>query len=117
MAESLGIQKGTLRILATAKLGSFDCHPFSFEQKPTTDYDSVLARLANDITEAKTHLAEIKLRERRISLLLNLYGISLWVVWIGLYWLGGIPWGIVGLHDDSFAQIIELAVILVWPIG
>jgi hypothetical protein len=77
----------------------------------------VLARLSTEINEAKTNLAEIRLRERRFSLLLNLYGISLWVLWIGVWWLGAIPWGLVALHDDGLAQMIEFAVIIAGPVG
>ena len=67
-----------------------------FLQAAPPDYETVLARLATDINDAKVHLSEIRLRERRLSLLVNLYGIGAWVVWVGLWWVRGLPFGLLG---------------------
>ncbi|OCF44712.1 hypothetical protein I317_01401 [Kwoniella heveanensis CBS 569] len=86
-------------------------------QSSSPDYETVLARLATDINEAKTHLSEIRLRERRISLLINLYGIGLWALWVGLWWVHGLPLGLIGLsHKDVEGKAVEIAGIAGGPI-
>ncbi|WWC61420.1 uncharacterized protein I303_104004 [Kwoniella dejecticola CBS 10117] len=78
-----------------------------FRKSSPPDYETLLARLATDINEAKTHLSEIRLRERRVSLLINLYGIALWAIWVGLWWVNGLPLGLIGLsHHDAEGRII-----------
>ncbi|KAJ9103646.1 hypothetical protein QFC19_004221 [Naganishia cerealis] len=83
-----------------------------------TDYETVLSRLSSEITEAKQHLSEIRLRQRRASLLINLYGVILWLVWCGLWYFQKLPWGLVGLFaDDILAQGAGLAVVVLGPVG
>ncbi|ORY32080.1 hypothetical protein BCR39DRAFT_524090 [Naematelia encephala] len=67
-----------------------------FQKSAAPDYETLLSRLATDIDDAKTHLSEIRLRERRALLLVNAYGIALWAVWVGLWWVGGLPFGLLG---------------------
>lgn len=74
---------------------------FISPQSPPTDYETVLARLATDINDAKKHLSEIRLRERRSSLLINAYGLALWAVWVGLWWVRGLPFGLLGWSSDG----------------
>ncbi|KAJ9114231.1 hypothetical protein QFC22_005683 [Naganishia vaughanmartiniae] len=94
-------------------------NPLAYGKKPTpTDYETVLSRLSTDITEAKQHLSEIRLRQRRVSLLINLYGVFLWLVWCGLWYFQRLPWGLVGLYaDDITAQAVGLALVVLGPIG
>lgn len=61
------------------------------------DYETILSRLSDQISTARQHLSEISLRERRFSLLLTLYGLLLWAIWTGLWWVQGLPWALVGL--------------------
>ena len=63
----------------------------------------MLARLATEINDAKLHLSEVRLRERRYSLLLNAYGVGLWAIWFGLWWFQGIPWGLIGWYEGGSA--------------
>lgn len=86
-------------------------------KKAPVDYDTVLSRLSSEIAEAKTNLSEIRLRQRRISLLVTVYGVLLWFAWVALWWIGGIPWRMVGVYDDGIAQLVELAIIVFGPVG
>ncbi|EIW70260.1 hypothetical protein TREMEDRAFT_71568 [Tremella mesenterica DSM 1558] len=72
-----------------------------FSKSSPPDYETLLSRLATDINDAKQSLAEIRLRERRMSLLINAYGIGLWVLWSGLWWVRGLPLGLIGLRGDK----------------
>ncbi|KAJ9092447.1 hypothetical protein QFC21_006829 [Naganishia friedmannii] len=94
-------------------------NPLAYGKKVApTDYETVLSRLSSDITEAKQHLSEIRLRQRRVSLLINLYGVILWLVWCGLWYFQKLPWGLVGLYaDDMAAQAVGLALVVLGPIG
>ncbi|KAJ9127324.1 hypothetical protein QFC24_000731 [Naganishia onofrii] len=94
-------------------------NPLAYGKKAApTDYETVLSRLSSDITEAKQHLSEIRLRQRRVSLLINLYGVILWLVWCGLWYFQKLPWGLVGLYaDDMAAQAVGLALVVMGPIG
>ncbi|CAK9781532.1 unnamed protein product [Cutaneotrichosporon oleaginosum] len=67
----------------------------------STDYETVLAQLATEINEAKQNLSEIRLRQRRFTLVVNAYGIGLWAVILGLWYLGKLPWGLVGWDADG----------------
>lgn len=86
-------------------------------KKAPVDYDTVLSRLSSEIAEAKTNLSEIRLRQRRISLLVTVYGVLLWLTWVALWWIGGIPWRMVGVYDYGIAQLVELAIIVFGPVG
>ncbi|KAI5449427.1 hypothetical protein NCC49_004711 [Naganishia albida] len=93
-------------------------NPFRGKNPAPTDYETVLSRLSSDITEAKQHLSEIRLRQRRASLLLNLYGVILWLIWCGLWYFQRLPWGLVGLYaDDMLAQGVGLAIVVLGPVG
>lgn len=93
-------------------------NPFHRRPPAPTDYETVLARLSSDITEAKHHLSEIRLRQRRASLLLNAYGVLLYALWCALWWWGKVPWGLVGVYsDDLVAQGVGLAVVVLGPVG
>ncbi|WWD15691.1 hypothetical protein CI109_100113 [Kwoniella shandongensis] len=88
-----------------------------FSKSSPPDYETLLARLATDIAEAKTHLSEIRLRERRFSLLVNAYGVALWAIWTGLWWVNGLPLGLIGLsHYDLEGRVIALGGILGGPV-
>ncbi|KAK4684072.1 endoplasmic reticulum junction formation protein lunapark, partial [Tremellales sp. Uapishka_1] len=91
---------------------------FSWFSKPQpTDYETLLAHLSTEIQEAKTHLSEIRLRERRLSLLLMLYGVAAWSFWTGLWYLHALPFGLVGWTNDGVeARAASLAGIALGPI-
>jgi hypothetical protein len=128
-----------LRSLPAAALTTWVCFPFSTRgaryvrcdfasppayrfyrplQTPPPDYETILSRLSTEISEAKTNLSEIKLRERRYMLLLNAYSLLLWLIWTGLWWLNGLPWGLVGLRtEDPLTKAIGSGLTLLSPLG
>jgi hypothetical protein len=77
----------------------------------------VLARLSTEINEAKTNLSEIRLRERRISLLLYAYGVLGWAVWVGLWWIHGLPWALFGINAETLGRALGAAGVIGGPIG
>jgi hypothetical protein len=86
-------------------------------QSSKPDYETVLAQLATDINDAKIHLSEIRLRERRFTLLVNAYGIALWAVWVGLWWVRGLPLGLVGWSfNDVEGRLLGAGGVLVGPV-
>ncbi|KAJ3836382.1 hypothetical protein F5878DRAFT_565775 [Lentinula raphanica] len=61
-----------------------------FKQKEE-DYDTVLATLANDIRKRQQQLSEIRLRERRATLLVTLYTLAAWVAYVSLWYTDLLP--------------------------
>ncbi|KAF5328321.1 hypothetical protein D9611_013575 [Ephemerocybe angulata] len=60
-------------------------------QKPEEDYETILANLANDVQNRQVKLSEIRLRERRSSLLVTLYTLAAWVAYVSLWYLEVVP--------------------------
>lgn len=88
-----------------------------FSKAPALDYETVLSRLASDVHDAKVHLSEIRLRERRMGFLTNLYGLGLWALWLGLWWMRSIPFGLLGWdHDGLEAKAVGAGGIIAGPV-
>ncbi|KAH6908195.1 hypothetical protein BKA70DRAFT_1280941 [Coprinopsis sp. MPI-PUGE-AT-0042] len=49
-------------------------------KKPEEDYETILSNLANDVQKRQVKLSEIRLRERRSTLLVTIYTLAVWVV-------------------------------------
>lgn len=59
----------------------------TFQKQDTAeDYERVLASLALSIQSKQTRLSEIRLRERRATLLVTLYAIGAWLVYLAAWW-------------------------------
>lgn len=87
------------------------------KQPGPADYEGVLVRLATEINEAKRHLSEVRLRERRFSLFLNAYGVGLWAIWVGLWWFHSIPWSLIGWTEATTqARLVGVAGVIAGPI-
>jgi len=88
-----------------------------FSKKRTDeDWESVLANLASDIQKREVKLSEIRLRERRSTLLVTLYTLAGWMVYLTLWYFGALP-----KHgDDSGTRRIQKAIqaapVIVGPI-
>ena len=76
-------------------------HPdgrLSSEQKAEEDYETILSNLANDIQKRQLHLSEIRLRERRSTLLTTLYTLAAWVAYVSVWYLSALP----GLQNGRY---------------
>jgi len=67
----------TFRLLLTAS-----------QKRPEEDYEQILASLALSIHKRQTKLSEIRLRERRSTLLVTAWAVAAWVSYAGLWWSG-----------------------------
>ncbi|KAG8851390.1 hypothetical protein FRB96_009227 [Tulasnella sp. 330] len=56
------------------------------KQESAEDYERVLASLAISIQSKQTRLSEIRLRERRATLLVTLYAIGAWLIYLAAWW-------------------------------
>lgn len=61
-----------------------------FQKPKEEDYEQVLASLALSIQKRQTRLSEIRLRERRATLLVTSWAFFLWVAYVALWWAGAI---------------------------
>ncbi|KAJ3795755.1 hypothetical protein GGU11DRAFT_746782 [Lentinula aff. detonsa] len=61
-----------------------------FKQKEE-DYDTILSTLANNIRKRQQQLSEIRLRERRATLLVTLYTLAAWVLYVSLWYTDFLP--------------------------
>jgi len=62
-----------------------------FTKKNDEDYGTILSNLANDIQQRQLKLSEIRLRERRSTLLTTLYALGAWVVYVGMWYSNSLP--------------------------
>ena len=60
-------------------------------QKEPEDFGQILAKLALDIQKRETRLNEIRLRERRATLLVTLYTLAGWGAYLGLWYVQVLP--------------------------
>ncbi|KAF9002249.1 hypothetical protein BDQ17DRAFT_1280535 [Cyathus striatus] len=62
-----------------------------FSKKKEEDYETILSALASDIQKRQTKLSEIRLRERRATLVVTLYTLAAWVVYVSLWYMNVLP--------------------------
>lgn len=55
------------------------------------DYEQILASLAIDIQKRQTRLSEIRLRERRATLVVTLYALAAWGAYVSAWYMGLLP--------------------------
>ncbi|TEB32138.1 hypothetical protein FA13DRAFT_1687368 [Coprinellus micaceus] len=60
-------------------------------QKPEEDYETILSNLANDVQKAQVKLSEIRLRERRSTLLVTAYTLAAWAAYASLWYMNVLP--------------------------
>lgn len=92
----------------------------SFGQKDDPDdYERVLSNIALSISSAQTRLSEIRLRERRATLLVTLYAFAFWVLYVLLWWTV-LPryqlWAYHSRDDRTLQSIIKGVPVVLGPI-
>ena len=87
--------------------------PIIAQQKQSDDYETILSSLSVDVQKRQTRLSELRLRERRATLLVTLYALSAWVAYIGIWYAGLLPRNRYNkLQEYAFAAPILIGPIL-----
>ncbi|KAG5642493.1 hypothetical protein DXG03_002717 [Asterophora parasitica] len=86
-----------------------------FGKKNDEDYETVLSALASDIQKRQIQLSEIRLRERRSTLLVTLYTLAGWAVYVSLWYLGAVPNGS-GRHGSGIEKAVKGAPVVIGPV-
>lgn len=85
-------------------------------QNQPEDYEQVLANLALDIQKRETHLSEIRLRERRSTLLFSVYALAFWLVYTSLWYMDLLP-NLSGHRTESkFEKSVRGVPVVVGPV-
>lgn len=85
-------------------------------QKEPEDYEQILASLALDIQKRQTRLSEIRLRERRATLLVTMYTLAFWTAYLTMWYTNVLP-NLSGHKPNSaFEKFVKGAPVLVGPI-
>lgn len=83
-------------------------------QKDPEDFEQALAVLSRDIQKRQTRLNEIRLRERRSTLLFSVYALLLWIAYTALWYTGLLP--NLTRYRGSVRRTIEGVPVFVGPI-
>jgi len=85
------------------------------EKKVEEDYETILSNLADDINKRQLQLSEIRLRERRATLLVTLYTLAAWVAYLVIWYLNALP-GLNSGHNSAMERVIRGIPIIVGPV-
>ncbi|KAM6496453.1 putative integral membrane metal-binding protein (DUF2296) domain containing protein [Amanita muscaria] len=86
-----------------------------FKRKKDDDFETVLSKLADDIKNRQIKLSELRLRERRATLLATMYTLAVWGAYISLWYMRMLP----RLHDGrqrGVERAIKAIPVLIGPI-
>ncbi|KAG6865351.1 hypothetical protein C0991_003274 [Blastosporella zonata] len=86
-----------------------------FKSKTEEDYETILSTLALDIQKRQVQLSEIRLRERRTTLLVTLYTLAAWGAYVSL-WYFGILSRTSGRQVNGFERAVKGAPVVAGPI-
>ena len=87
----------------------------SHQNRPE-DYEQVLALLALDIQKRQERLSEIRLRERRTTLLFSVYALALWVAYVSLWYADLVPTLSGHARYSKFEKSVEAVPVFLGPI-
>ncbi|KAI0685739.1 hypothetical protein BC835DRAFT_1382663 [Cytidiella melzeri] len=87
-----------------------------FSKNETEDYEQVLAKLSIDIQKRQTHLSEIRLRERRSTLLFSIYALALWIAYVSVWYTGLLPTMSGHPRGSGMETLVEGLPVFVGPI-
>lgn len=74
-----------------------------------------MSTLANDIRKRQLKLSEIRLRERRSTLLATLYTLGAWVAYVSVWYFDSLP--AVKTSNFGVAKGVKVLPVLFGPIG
>ncbi|EMD35678.1 hypothetical protein CERSUDRAFT_66753 [Gelatoporia subvermispora B] len=87
-----------------------------FRKSDSEDYAQVLEALALDIQKRQTRLSELRLRERRATLLVSTYALLLWLAYGGLWYMEVLP-NISGHRSNGkFERTVKAVPVFLGPI-
>ncbi|OBZ67734.1 Protein lunapark [Grifola frondosa] len=87
-----------------------------FRKNQPEDYEELLATLALDIQKRQTRLSEIRLRERRSTLLFSVYALALWLAYTSLWYTNLLPKLTSHSRNSNFERTAEAVPVFVGPI-
>jgi len=80
------------------------------------DYEQILSSLALDIQNRQSRLSDIRVRERRSTLLTTLYTLALWVSYVSLWYANVLPNLSGHARTSAFEKGVKGAPVVVGPI-
>ncbi|PCH35157.1 hypothetical protein WOLCODRAFT_166080 [Wolfiporia cocos MD-104 SS10] len=87
-----------------------------FKKGQPDDYEQILASLALDIQKRQTLLSEIRLRERRATLLFSVYALAFWAAWSALWYEELLP-NISGhTQNSAFERAVKALPVYAGPV-
>ncbi|PFH48982.1 hypothetical protein AMATHDRAFT_148667 [Amanita thiersii Skay4041] len=87
-----------------------------FSKKKDEDYETILSNLAEDIRKRQIQLSEIRLRERRSTLLVTLYTLAAWVAYVTLWYMKLLPDFHPGYRHNGAEKAIKAVPVILGPI-
>ena len=85
-------------------------------QSQPEDYEQALALLSQDIQKRQTRLSEIRLRERRATLLVSVYALVAWIAYTTLWYMDFVPNITAHKRSSSFERTTKAVPVFVGPI-
>ncbi|KIM73550.1 hypothetical protein PILCRDRAFT_824597 [Piloderma croceum F 1598] len=80
------------------------------------DYEQILSSLALDIQKRQSRLSDIRLRERRSTLLTTVYAFSIWALYVSLWYAGVLPNLSGHARKSGIEKAVKGAPVVVGPI-
>ncbi|KAJ6537510.1 hypothetical protein DFH09DRAFT_1177921 [Mycena vulgaris] len=81
-------------------------------EKPPDDYETILSTLAANIQKRQTLLSEIRLRERKATMLVTLNAIGVWLVYLAVWYFGFVSGGAAGRVNSAERALRALPVFI-----
>ena len=85
-------------------------------QNEEGDFETILAKLADDVRNRQTRLSGIRLRERRSTLLVTLYTLAGWGAYISLWYMGLLPRFYSTRRQSEVEKAIKAIPVILGPI-
>ena len=104
--------------MQSSKFSKKKCEKFNkaTEQKNNEDYETILSNLANDIRKRQLKLSEIRLRERRSTLLATLYTLGAWGAYVSIWYLDSLPAIKISKFGVADAKGVKVLPVLFGPV-